>query len=299
MSRVRVLVAVGCLAWVLSGCGGDSKPPTQPPSLPPPVNSDPPANTRPVIDSITVQGRRPNQPARFADVREMIDVSATVRDPETPVEELSYQWTATAGTAIAGTFISTGRVALWTAPDSIPAPTTVTITLKVIEHYGHPGQAKIFSQDTTSTVTVNVHDSVKEVGDMSVRFLTEFSKPQTNRDWRDVMRDFNRNVCPNPGEYDDERRSVENHIANYVMNSYDIGPPSVAVNFGGTCAKGLPGDACVSSRVMWNSTGPEGGTTRGTDHLTAVYGTADRRWWLCSSRYDEDRTSRATFYSRR
>ena len=112
-----------------------------------------------------------------------------------------------------------------------------------------------------------------------------------------VMRDFNRDVCPLPGEYDDERRSVEDHIANYVMNSYSVGPASVTVNFGGTCAAGLPGDACASSRVMWSSTGPNGGTTRGTDHLTAVYSQTDQRWWLCSSRYAADTSFGASFYS--
>ena len=290
MIRGRLLIAAFALSVV--ACG-NSTPPTQPPpSGNPPANSDPPANTRPTIDSITAQGRRANQPARFADVRETIDVSAIVRDPETPVDELTYQWTATAGT-----FIRSGPVAIWTAPDSIASPTTVTITLKVIEAFGHPGQAKTFSHDTTSTVTVSVHDSVKEVGDMSARFLTEFSKPQINRDWRDVMKDFNRDACPVKVEYDDERRSVEDHIANYVMNTFSVGVASVRLGFGGTCDFALPGDACSSARVMWDSKGPNGGVTRGTDYLTAVYSTTNARWWLCSSRYIPDSTSDRSFYS--
>ncbi|HEX2213848.1 MAG TPA: hypothetical protein VHH12_10450, partial [Mycobacterium sp.] len=192
------------LAAAVVACGGS---PTNPgPTPPPPPPSPPPANATPTIDGITVQGRRPGQPARFADIRETLDVAATVRDSETPVEELVYQWSATAGT-----FGGTGRTVTWTAPDSASTPTTVTLTLKVIENYGHPGQPKNFSQEVSSTVAVALHDSVKEVGDMSVRFLTEFSKPQTNRDWRDVMRDFNRERCPDTREYDDERRSVEDH----------------------------------------------------------------------------------------
>ena len=298
MSRLRILAACA-LSLSIAACGGDSKPPTQPPPVVnPPTNSEPPANTRPAIDAITAQGRRAKQPPRFADVKETIDLAATVRDPETPIDELTYQWTATAGT-----ITGTGRNVTWTAPDTVADPKdpkgqTVTITLKVIEAYGHPGQAKIFSQDTSATVTVSLHDSVTEVGGMSVRFLEEFSKPQTNRDWRDVMRDFSRNACPVPNEYDAERESVEDHIANYVMHSYSIGPASVTVNFGGICAVGpLPGDACITSRVMWNSSGPNGGTTRGTDHLTAVYSQSDQRWWLCSSRYLADTSTGASFYS--
>jgi hypothetical protein len=294
MMRVRAVFAAVAVIAIVS-CGG-STPPTQPPPSGGnrPTNSDPPANTKPTIDSISAQGRRAKQPPRFADVRESIDVSATVRDPETPVDELTYQWTATLGT-----FNGTGRTVTWTAPDTIDNSTVVTLTLKVIENFGHPGQAKIFSHDTTSTVTVVLHDSTKEVGDMSVRFLTEFSKPQTNKDWRDVMRDFKREVCPVPSEYDDERRSVEDHIANYVMNSYSIGSAGVVVSFGGMCPFNLPGDACSSARVMWSSTGPKGGTTRGTNHLSAVYSSTDQRWWLCSSRYAEDTTFGPTFYSGR
>lgn len=264
------------LLVIAAACGGSSGPPTSP--GPPIVN--PPANALPSIDAITAQGRRARQPARFADVRETIDVAATVRDAETPIDELTYQWSATVG-SITGS----GRAAVWTAPDAAPAPSTVTITLKVIEAFGHPGQPKNFTQDVSGTVAVRLHDSAKEVGDMSRRFLTEFSKTQTNRDWQDIMKDFKREACPVPREYDDERAQVVNHYSNFTMHNYDIGPAEVGVNFGGTCAYGLPGDACATVPVMWDSTGPSGrSTTRGLDHLTAVYSTTDSRWWLCSSR---------------
>lgn len=283
------------LAAAVAACGGS---PTNPGPPPPPPPPPPPANAMPSIDGITVQGKRPRQPARFADLRETIDVSAAVRDTETPVEELVYQWSATAGT-----FSGTGRTVTWTAPDSASTPTTVTLTLKVIENYGHPGQAKVYSQEVTSTVAVALHDSAKEVGEMSVRFLTEFSKPQTNRDWRDVMRDFSRERCPDPGEFDDERRSVENHIANFTMHSYDVGPPAVTVDFGGRCIN-VAGDACASVRVRWDSTGPHSGggvsrrVTTGVDHVGAIYSPTDARWWLCSSRFDGDTSLGHSFYSR-
>lgn len=295
-------VSAALLTLSLIACGG-SKPPTQPqppPTVNPPVNTDPPANTKPIIDSITVQGRRPRQPARFADIRETVDVSASVRDPETAVEELVYQWTATVGTATIGTFTGTGRVVTWTAPDSIGAPTQVTITLKVVENFGHPGQAKIFSHDTTATVTIALHDSQKEVGKMAVDFLDAFSQPKTITDWRQVMRDFNRSVCPDPSEFDSERESVEEHIRSFTMHAYTIGQPNVTVGFGSVCFGNLPGDACSSARVTWDSTGPLGrAVARGVDHLTAVYSTNDQRWFLCSSRFEPDDTDRRSFYAGR
>ena len=158
-----------------------------------------------MIEGISVQGRRLLQPARMADLGEIVDVVATVRDAETNVDELTYQWTATAGT-----FSGTGRTVTWTAPSSASTPAIVTITLKVTELYGHPNEAKTFSQDVSATQTLSLHDSVKEVGDMSRQFLTDFSTT-TLKDSNVVMRNFNRAICPRPSEVDNERDQVENH----------------------------------------------------------------------------------------
>jgi len=289
-SAVSVLAAA-LLAITSAACGGSPTTPA-PPSPPAP----PPVNALPSIDNITVQGRRLRQPPRFADLRETVEVSANVRDAETPAEELAYQWSATAGT-----FSGSGRTVTWTAPEAATTPTSVTITLKLVESYGHPGGPKLFSQEVSGTQTVALHDSGREVGDMSRQFLTDFSTTSI-KDWQVVMRNFKRSVCPVPGEFDDERQSVENHYTNFTMHNYEIGPPTVSVNFGGACAAAnavIPGDACAAARVMWDSTGPDGrGSTTGVDHLTAVYSSADTRWWLCSSRYAADTTAAHGFYGR-
>ncbi len=278
-------------AALLSACSGSS--PTTP-TPPPTGGGTPPQNAVPSIDTITAQGRRTRQPARFADLRETIDVAATVRDSETSIDELVYQWSATAGT-----FTGSGRNVTWTAPESATTPGSVTITLKVIENYGHPGQAKNFSHEVTGTQTIALHDSAREVGDMSRQFLIDFSTTSL-KDWQVVMRNFNRAVCPRPSEYDDERVSVIDHYTNFTMHAFDVGPATVAINFGGSCSvpgDQLPGDACVTSRVMWDSTGPRGrSSTRGIDYLSAVYAAADRRWWLCSSRYGADSTLGVRYY---
>ena len=232
----------------------------------------------------------------MADLRETVDVTATVRDTETDVAELTYQWTATAGTVTGA-----GRTVTWTAPESASTPMVVTITLKVIELYGHPGEAKIFSQEVSATQTLALHDSAKEIGDMSRQFLTDFSTTSL-QDANVVMRNFNRAVCPRPGEVDEERAQVESHYKNFVMNVYTIGPPQVSINFGGACAvpgEFLPGDACSAVRVLWDSTGATGrSVSTGVDLLTAVYSATDSRWWLCSSRFDPDTTAGHAFYSK-
>jgi hypothetical protein len=246
-----------------------------------------------------VQGRRAGQPARFADLRETVDVVATVRDTETSLDDLVYQWTATAGT-----FNGTGRAVTWTAPESASTPAIVTITLKVVEHYGHPGQPKNFSQEVSSMQTLRLHDSGREVGDMAVRFLTEFSKPQTNQDWRDIMRDFKADACPRPGEVDAERLDVINHYENFQMHAFSIGEPTVSVAFGGACAfrsANLVGDACAITSVDWDSTDLRNGSrgrTRGLSHISASYSTADARWWLCGSHFEPTTTLFHLFYAR-
>ena len=254
----------------------------------------------PSIDGITIQGRRAGQPSGFADVRETVDVTATIRDAETPLEELVYQWTATAGT-----FSGSGRAVTWTAPDAAAAPPatmTLTLTLKVIENYGHPGQPKLFSQDVTRTQTLALHDSTKEVGDMSRRFLTEFSKPQTNQDWQDIMKDFKASVCPRPEFVDDEREDVIRHYTNFTMHAFTIENASVTLHFGGACAfRNRPGDACASVPVFWDSTDTRDGIRRissGIDHIGAAYSTADSRWWLCSSDFESSASFSHGFYSR-
>jgi len=273
-------IGVACL--VMAACGGSSTP-TQPPATPPVTT--PPLNALPSLSSITVQGRRPKQPPRFADAGEVVDVTATVTDAETSVDELTYEWTAPVGT-----FSGTGRNVTWTAPATVLLPTDVTITLKVVERYGHPGQPKNFTQDVSSTQTLSLHDSPKEVGEMALQFLIDFSTT-TIKEWQVVMQNFKRSVCPVPGEFDDEREQVENHYTNFTMHSHEVGPADVTLNFGGTCRFNLPGDACASVRVMWDSTGPEGRKlTQGVDHLTAMYAGTDSRWWLCSSRYEPTTT---------
>ena len=275
---------------VVAGACGDS--PTQPAPTPNPnPNPQPINNTPPTITSITVQGTRTGQPANFADVGDAIPVVATVTDVESNVDTLQYNWSATQGS-----FTGTGRSVSWVAPPVIDQRVSVTITLEVVERFGTNQENKV-----TRTATLSLHDSRKEVGDMSVRFLTEFSKPQTNQSWQDIMRDFKASACPDPGEVEGEREDVIRHYTNFTMHSYQISPAQVTIGFGGACFEGVKGDACVSVAVVWNSTDKRNGqraTTTGTDHLTASFSTPDDRWWLCSSRFRSPFTLGHPFYMR-
>jgi hypothetical protein len=85
-----------------------------------------------------------------------------------------------------------------------------------------------------------------------------------------------------------ERDQVIAHYTNYTMQDYKIGSASVQLNFRGRCYQNVEGDACIAVPVTWDSTDRNNARakTTGIDHLTGVYRPADKRWWLCSSRYE-------------
>ncbi len=241
----------------------------------------PPDNTPPSILAIVIQGSRPNEPPDFADLNETVSISAQVADPETPSDQLQYQWSAATGT-----FFGEGQNVTWQAPGASDTPLPVTIELRVVERYGQDG---IFQHEATATRALSLHDSVRELGDMARGFLTEFSKPQTNQDWRDIMKDFDLagGTCADPGAIEEEKSQVIAHYTNFFMHNYQIGPATVNVNFGSHCpVRNRAGDACIAVPVFWDSTDERTGKraqTQGVDRLASAYSKTTSRWWLCSS----------------
>ncbi len=167
-------------------------------------------------------------------------------------------------------------------------PTQIVISVKVTEKFGYPGQAKVFSQDVSSSVKVSLHDSKTEVGDMARQFLLDFS--DTNiKDWQLIMRNFNAAACPTPSEVDSEKSDVINNYTNFDMLDFRIGAPRVTINFGGTCEfRGKRGDACAVVPSYWDSRKKSSGvrsSVDGDDIIAAAYSNKDARWWLCASDY--------------
>jgi hypothetical protein len=235
-------------------------------------------NTPPVIDSLTAQGSRANEPSRFADLDEEIDVTASVTDAETTVDRLQFEWTAPAGT-----FSGTGAAVKWRAPASFETPGIVTLTLTVIETYtglDGSGQPATMQNRAVGTLVVNVHASAGEIRDMATQFMTDFSR---QRPVDVVLRNFM--DCQGRTE---EEGDVRNNQENYDITSYELGPATARVDFGGTCAfRSKKGDACAQVRARWVSTVKATGavaTTTGIDHLTAFY--QRPRWWLCDSNFE-------------
>ncbi|MEK6630677.1 MAG: IPT/TIG domain-containing protein [Acidobacteriota bacterium] len=248
----------------------------------------PPPNTPPTILSIVVQGPRANQPSNFADLNEEVVVTATIADAETPVAQLTYTWTAEAGTITS----ASGPVARWRAPATMSTPRSVTITLTVTEVVAQVGGLDgrtLITQNTVGNTSVSVHDSVKEIADLAYQFLVDFSNSALAPEY--VVRNFY-SGCSGAAE---ELSDVVKNRATYNIYNWKVGAVfPVAVAFNDKCPfRGKPGDGCAQVPVEWHSTclktsdectAGQTYTTIGTGQCTMVY--RQNRWWLCDSDFN-------------
>jgi IPT/TIG domain-containing protein len=241
------------------------------------------ADTAPTITSITVQGTRPSEPKNFADLDEEVAVTAVVDDPDTPAERLTFEWSAEEGT-----INGTGANVTWRAPTDAATPKSVVLTLKVSD----PG-----SNTTTGTVSVSLHNSSKEVGDLSRQFLLDFSDSNTTPAF--VVRNFSKSPrCER--ERDEEFAEVDTNRHTYRITSSNIGPATVKIQFASLPCSYQPrdGDACASVPSAWDSVCAPGATcmpgrTQGIDYVTAVF--EDSQWKLCASYFQSGGTVQPHF----
>jgi len=228
-------------------------------------------DSAPVITSVTARGTRPNEPKDFADLDEEVGVSAVVADPDTPAERLSFEWSAEAGT-----INGSGDSVTWRAPADASTPKSIVLTVKVSD----PG-----SNSATGTVSVSLHNSRKEIGDLSRQFLLDFSDSRTNAAF--VVRNFSKSPrCEM--ERDEEFNEVDANRSAYRITSSNIGPATVRIQFASLPCSYEPrdGDACAAVPSAWDSVCAPGATctpgrTQGIDHVTAIY--EQSQWKLCAS----------------
>jgi len=273
----RTWRACGALAAALSLVQCSS--PTEPSDPPPP------ANTPPVIRSITASASK-------IEIDQSVTFTAVVEDVESPVNLLTLVWSSTAGT-----FTGSGLTVSWKPEATLSTPANPVVTLTVTESYparNAQGQTVTQEHRVSGTSSVRVHNSPVEVATLARQFLEDFSRqvrpPET------VVRDF-RDGCGNLGagkaeELADVRRNQEQR----QINQWTVGPPQVTVNYGGVCPfRNRRGDACAQVAVDWWDTQIvqiqqwEPGTrwhSYGIDQVTAEY--HDNRWWLCDSDFDGD-----------
>lgn len=265
----RLRVWTGCttpvlLALLLASCGDSPARPgpiDQPPPPPPPVNQ------APVVDSITLSADRVEADAEVA-------VTAAVRDAETAADRLQLAWTASAGT-----FSGTGASVRWRAPKGAATPADYTLTLTVTESYG-AGQQHVV---TSTSPAVRVHDSPQEVSDMALRFLRDFANSSVPPDA--AVRDF-ADSCDGKRE---EREDIEDNRRKYTITNSSFIPRGASVTSPTSAETRITCEFRSVIKDCRASDGPDcrvGATERvsGDCDLTAKY--EQRRWWLCSSRFN-------------
>lgn len=273
------------LAWFVvvvsvlpAACGGSPTVPTPPP--PPP-----PVNTAPVIDALTVSAER-------VEVDTEVTLTATVRDAETPVTQLRFEWSADGGTFVT----DVPARARWRPPSDRATPADYRLTLTLVETYG-AGNAQEHRVSATSA-PVRVHNSVGELSGLAIDFLKDFSTPSVRP--ADAVRYFS-DACPGKRA---ELEDVQSNRDARVINSYILGTPRVTVQYSGGCRllpHGAPNgspvaDACMTVDVVWQSTIRASGKpelTTGVSILSGLY--AEKRWWLCDSQFAGSVSSGLTF----
>jgi hypothetical protein len=162
--RARLRLALVWLTLAVSfACGGES--PTAPAPQPQPQPPPAPVNQVPVIESVVV-----STPRVEADTD--VTVTATVRDAETPVDQLRFAWAADVGT-----FSGPGASVQWRVPRGVATPAEHAVRLTVTEVYGTADASGNRPQHTVSgsSPLIRVHDSPAELGALALRFLRDFA----------------------------------------------------------------------------------------------------------------------------
>ena len=244
-------------------CGSSPMSPAPPPPTP---------NAPPIIRGIEIE------PARI-ELNEDVTVRATVEDAETPVESLIYEWSADGGT-----FTGEGASVTWRPPADAGTPASFTLRLTVRERYGPPnatgGQAE--HRVTGESPPVRVHDSSRELREMSLRFLELFA--DSNRSPDECVEEFSDSCRGKQSEredIEDNRRYYEIRSASFDFDDLEIEPDRmfarmfVDCEFRSRYRRCPPEDpSCVVGSVE---------EVRGVCRLTAIY--ENDRWWLCDSNF--------------
>ena len=270
--RARRLPSLVALLMIVAagGCGGPGTGPTPPPPPPPP----PPAvNTAPQIRSLVASTAR-------AEVDVPLTLTASVEDAETPVSSLTYAWSADVGT-----FSGTGPSVTWVAGQNASTPADVVLTLTVTERYtSGTSQAE---NKVTSTTTVRLNNSPKELRELALRFLGDFANSRISPE--QCVSEFS-DGCRGKK---DELADVEDNRHDYEMIGSTLRHTSLSIDANRTSATV---NTFCSFTVKVITTAPRDepcqggkcplgsiGTSTGNCRTTNVY--EKGRWWICESTF--------------
>jgi hypothetical protein len=119
----------------------------------------------PTIQSFTAGNQR-------AETGGELQAQVTVQGSNSSAANLQYEWTAPSGT-----FSGTGSTVTWHAPADAATPTSVSLTVTVIDRVtltDADGQPDVREARVSSSLPVHLNNSSKEITDLANTFLDDF-----------------------------------------------------------------------------------------------------------------------------
>jgi hypothetical protein len=252
-------------AFVVGAC-------SSPPAAPPVV-----VNTPPTIDSVVIANTRAE-----ADVP--IQVSATIRDTETPLGQLTYTWSASPqlGTFSGNGFNGSQAQVMWRPPKGQKTPDVYTVSLTVSESYTSAGQAK--QNVVSNSTTVHYNDSPAETVSLAYDFLV-YKFGNFNVSAAEAVSNFS-DSCSGKAE---ELGQIETNRKEFHIISASF--PAPVATFNGSLTAGAVEGPCTFEDIP--GPGHDNAGRRefvtGTCALTTVY--QNFRWYLCDSFFNPPYTT--------
>ena len=261
------LYMIALLAVVVIACGyacGGSTTPVTPTPTPQPA---PKPNTAPTIVSLVASNPR-------VDADADVTLTAVVEDAETPLDQLTYQWSTTPA---GGDFVGSGAQIRWRAPHGEMTPAIYSIKLTVVEKYASAGQPA--QNEVSKSVDVHYNDSPAEVRRIGMRFLTELF-PDFTVAPAAAVQDFS-DSCPGKSfelsDVTNNRRNFHILSGSYSPGSIDFDSAKTSATVSGQCTfVDIPTDPANPNYNRRES-------VTGICTLTAVY--ESWRWYLCNSSF--------------
>jgi hypothetical protein len=229
-----------------------------------------------VISSLTASVGR-------IEVTQSVGLTAVVQDAESGPERLQLQWTATNGT-----FTGQGANVTWRPTADVATPVEPVLTLTVVESYqALDAQGRIVAREhrVTASVTVRVHNSERELGDIGRSFLTKFADSSLSPEACTV--DFTDSCIGKR----DEQNDIHNNRLRFQILSHQLGTPTfLGLNLYNNTEMLIP--CAFESRIVQCLPGDESWCkvgyiqrVNGNCRLTGEY--EQNRWWLCVSNFIE------------
>jgi hypothetical protein len=203
-----------------------------------------------------------------------VALTAVVQDAETPLGQLTYQWSVTPSK---GQFSGTGAQVRWRAPRQETSPDLYTLKLTVTEQYVSAGEPAL--HEVSKTVAVHYNDSPAEITKISMRFLTELF-PDFSVSPQAAVQDFTDSCSDKASELSDITNNRLNfHILSgtYTNVSVDIDSSKTSADVSGQC---------TFVDIPTNPSNPMFGrreSVSGICNLTTIY--ENWKWYLCSSHF--------------